>query len=356
MNDPTATAGAPVTARAWVTRELGDPTEVLERRVVEVPAPGSNEARIAVEAFCLNFNDIDVIRGRYLTLPLEAPFVPGMESVGVVEDAGAGAEHLLGLRVVGIPVMAHGGYAEHAVIDAATALVIPSWMSSVDGAAMHYPFHLGWFALHERGRLQPGETVLVHAAAGGTGSGALQIAKALGAAVIAVAGGPEKVAFCRELGADHVVDHRSTDLFEAVEDITSGRGVDVAFDTVGGATTVETFRCMGFGGRHLVVGFSEDIQLEDGAYLTPRPIAYGNFDLCGVCLVYVNDPMGTRRLLGFNWPSRAEGQAAHARLLEMLRTGTNRTVVSRVRGFYYFPVGRGAMERGETTGRLGVRI
>jgi NADPH2:quinone reductase len=355
MDDGTTPAAA-LAAQAWVATELGDPADVLAREVVEVPAPGPNEARLVVEAFCLNFNDIDVIRGRYLTLPLEAPFVPGMESVGVVEAAGPGAEHLLGLRVVGIPVMAHGGYAAHAVIDAATALVIPSWMSSVDGAAMHYPFHLGWFALHERGRLQPGETLLVHAAAGGTGSGALQIGKALGATVIAVAGGPEKVAFCRDLGADHVIDHRSTDLYEAVEDITGGRGVDVAFDTVGGATTVATFRCMGFGGRHLVVGFSEDIQLEDGAYLTPRPIAYGNFDLCGVCLVYVNDPMGTRRLLGFNWPSRAEGQAAHARLLEMLRTGAIRTVVTRELGFEEIPEGLGAMERRETTGRLVVRM
>jgi NADPH2:quinone reductase len=357
MSDATSTAaGGPVKAQAWVARELGDPTAVLERDLVEVPAPGPNEARVAVEAFCLNFNDIDVIRGRYVTLPLEAPFVPGMESVGVVEAAGPGAEHLLGLRVVGIPVMAHGGYAEHAVIDAATALVIPSWMSSVDGAAMHYPFHLGWFALHERGRLQPGETLLVHAAAGGTGSGALQIGRALGATVIAVAGGPEKVALCRELGADQVIDHRSTDLAAAVEDITNGRGVDVAFDTVGGATTVETFKCMGYGGRHLVVGFSEDIQLEDGAYLTPRPIAYGNFDLCGVCLVYVNDPMGTRRLLGFNWPSRAEGQVAHARLLEMIRRGTIRTVVSRELRFDDVPGGLGAMERRETTGRLVVRM
>ena len=153
----------------------------MERQTVDVPPPGPNEARVAVEAFCLNFNDIDIIRGRYLTLPLEPPFVPGMESVGVVESAGAGAEHLVGQRVVGIPVMAHGGYASYAVIDAATALGIPADMSSVDGAALHYPFHLGWFALHERGRLQPGETLLVHAAAGGIGSGVLQIGKALGA-------------------------------------------------------------------------------------------------------------------------------------------------------------------------------
>jgi NADPH2:quinone reductase len=346
----------PIEADAWVATRSGDPTAVLERQRVEVSPPGPNEARVAVEAFCLNFNDIDVIRGRYTTLPLDPPFVPGMESVGVVESAGPGAEHLVGRRVVGIPVMAHGGYASHAVIDAATALEIPTSMSSVDGAALHYPFHLGWFALHERARLAPDETLLVHAGAGGTGSGALQIGKALGAVVIATAGSPEKLAYCRELGADFAIDYRTTDFVEAVDEITYGRGVDVAFDAVGGDVTVQTFRCMGFNGRHLIAGFSQDIQLEDGNYITPRAMAYGNFSLCGVCLVYVSDPLGTRRTLGFNWPSRADGQEAHARILELLRTGTIRTAVTRQLAFEEIPTALEAMERRETMGRLVARL
>jgi NADPH2:quinone reductase len=344
--------GEMIEADAWVATALGDPTKVLERQTVEVRPPEANEVRIAVDAFCLNFNDIDIIRGRYATLPLDPPFVPGMESVGVVESAGAGAEHLVDRRVVGIPVMAHGGYASYAVVDAATALDIPSGMSSADGAALHYPFHLGWFALHERAKLQPGETLLVHAAAGGTGSGALQVGKALGAVVIATAGSDEKVAFCRELGADFAVNYRTTDFVEAVDEITYGRGVDVAFDAVGGDVTVQTFRCMGFNGRHLVAGFSEGIELEDGNYITPRAMAYGNFSLCGVCLVYVNDPIGTRRTLGFNWPSRAEGQAAHTRILELLRTEQIRTVIGRRLDFDDVPEALEAMEGRETMGRL----
>ena len=300
----------PVIADAWVATAVGDPSKVLERQQVEVSAPGCNEVRIAVEAFCLNFNDIDIIRGRYTTLPLEPPFVPGMESVGVVESAGGGAEHLVGRRVVGIPVLAHGGYASYAVVDAATTLDIPRAMSSVDGAALHYPFHLGWFALHERARLKAGETLLVHAGAGGTGSGALQVGKALGATVIATAGSEEKAAFCRELGADYAINYRTTDFVQMIDDITYGRGVDVAFDTVGGDVTLQTFRCMGFNGRHLVAGFSQDIQLEDGGYLTPRPIAYGNFSLCGVCLVYVNDPIGVRRTLGFEFAVAIRGSGS----------------------------------------------
>ncbi|CQD19040.1 Zn-dependent oxidoreductase [Mycolicibacterium conceptionense] len=147
------TATEAISAEAWVATALGDPAKVLERQTVEVRAPGPGKIRVAVRAFCLNFNDIDVIGGRYTTMPLQPPFVPGMEAVGVVESAGLGAEHLVGRRIVGIPSMAFGGYASYAIVDAATALELPDWVSDADGAALHYPFHLGWFALHERGRL-----------------------------------------------------------------------------------------------------------------------------------------------------------------------------------------------------------
>src|SRR5690625_7371024 len=103
----TPTDAHPIDAEAWVATELGDPATVLARRTVEVRAPGPQEIRVAVDAFCLNFNDIDIIKGRYATLPLQPPFVPGMETVGVVESAGPGAEHLVGRRIVGIPVMAY---------------------------------------------------------------------------------------------------------------------------------------------------------------------------------------------------------------------------------------------------------
>jgi NADPH2:quinone reductase len=351
-----APSGDPIEAGAWVVTALGAPTEVMEQQRITVPPPGPNEVRVAVDAFCLNFNDIDIIRGRYRTLPLAPPFTPGMESVGVVEAAGPGAEHLLGQRIVGIPTLAHGGYAQYSIVDAATAMELPAWVSDADGAALHYPFHLGWFALHERARLQPGETLLVHAAAGGTGSGALSIGKALGARVIATVGSDDKAKVCEDLGADLVVNYRTDDFVAAALDFTYGHGVDVAFDAVGGDTTIETFRCMGFNGRHVIAGFSQDIQLEDAAYITPRAMAYGNFSLVGVCLVYVNDPLGTRRTLGFNWPSRAEGQRAHATILELLRTGRIRTCIGRELAFDEVPSALAAMEQRATTGRLVVHV
>lgn len=351
----TSIAPQPIAADAWVATGLGDPADVLVRQRVQVRVPGPNEVRVAVRAFCLNFNDIDIIGGRYTTLPLQPPFVPGMEAVGLVESAGHGSEHLVGRRIVGIPAMAFGGYATYAVVDAATVLELPDWISDVDGAALHYPFHLGWFALKERGRLQPGETLLVHAAAGGTGSGALVLGKALGARVIATAGSDEKTAFCRTLGADHVINYRDDDWVQQVMDLTYGRGVDVAFDAVGGSVTVQTFGCMGLNGRHLMAGFAQDIALEDGDYLSPRPIAYGNFDLCGVCLVYVTDPVAIRRTLGFNWPARSAGLDAHVKILELLRTRAIRTVVGAKVPWSELPAALERMAARQTTGRLVVQ-
>lgn len=344
-----------VKAEAWVATALGDPTAVLERQIVEVRPPGQGEVRVKVSAFCVNLNDADVVRGRYAMMPLEPPFTPGMESVGVVESAGPGAEHLVGQRVMGIPALAHGGFAQYAVLDAATTQLVPSWMSDTDAAAMHYPFHLGWFSLVERARLQRGETLLVHAAAGGIGSAAVQLGKALGATVIATAGGPEKCDFVRSLGADVVVDYRDGGFADAVVEATFGYGVDVAFDTVGGSVTQETFRCMALHGRHLLAGYSQDIA-NDGALLSPQAAVYGNFSLVGVCLVYVNDPLATRALLGFNWPARSDGQVAHRKLLELLRAGTIRTVVTQEIGFDELPAAMERQERRETTGRVVVHV
>ena len=134
---------------------------------------------------------------------------------------------------------------------------------------MYFPYQVSYLALRVRGRVAPGDVVLVHAAAGGVGSAAVQLAKAFGATVIATAGTDEKVEFCRSLGADYGVNYRSEDFVAFVDDVTNGRGVDVAFDTVGGAVTTETFRAMAFNGRHLIIGFASGI--EDGGASAADP-------------------------------------------------------------------------------------
>jgi NADPH2:quinone reductase len=348
--------GDTVTATAWLATGHGDPADVLEQGTVEVAAPGPNEIRVAVRSFCLNFNDIDCIQGRYATVPTTPPFVPGMEVVGPVEAAGPGAEALLGRRVVAIPTGALGGYASHAVAPASMALELPDDVDDTVGAAIHYPFHLSWLALHDRAHLAEGETLLVHAAAGGIGSAAIQLGKLAGATVIATAGSDEKLGLCRDLGADHTVNYRTDDFVAVADEVTLGRGVDVAFDTVGGEVMQQTFGCMGFGGRHLLVGLASGIEQEDEATITPRPLLYGNFSVCGVCHVYVDDPIGFRRMTGLNFTAKADGLRTHAEIVRLLRQGRIRPVIGRELAFGDIPAALEAMARRETTGRLVVHL
>ena len=243
-------------ATAWVVSRLAAPTDAVEIQTVEIADPAANQVRIRVEAFCLDFNDTDTIRGRYGLLKFEPPFVIGMAAAGTVEAAGPGCEALLGRRVVGATAGVQGGYASVALLEGASLQQLPGWLSAADGIAMYFPYLLSYLALRVRGRVGTGDVVLVHAAAGGAGSAAVQLAKAFGATVIATAGTEEKADLCRRLGADYAINYRSQDFVAYVDDVTNGRGVDVAFDTVGGGVTTETFRVMAFNGRHLIIGFA----------------------------------------------------------------------------------------------------
>ncbi len=338
-----------VTATAWMATRLGGATEALATRTVEVGPPGPNQVRVAVETFSLDFNDIDTIHGRYGLLKFEPPFVPGMVAAGVVDAAGSGTEALLGRRVIGVTVGVQGGYASSALLDAATVQTLPSWLSFVDATALYFPYLLGWLALRERGRLRAGEIILVHAAAGGVGSGVVQLAKAFGAVVIATAGSDEKVDFCRQLGADHAVNYRTEDFVAYVQDLTNGRGVDLAFDSVGGQVTKDTFRTMAFNGRHLIVGFAADITLEEEP-VSLQPGIYGNFDLVGICFAFVDDPRLTHSL-GMNFLSRADGIRMWGEILQMTLAKQIRPVVGQKIDFGDVPRFLEMLERRETMGK-----
>jgi NADPH:quinone reductase len=271
--------------------------------------------------------------------------------LGHVDACGEGAESWLGRRVVATPTGAHGGYAESAIASAVMTFAMPDDLDVATAASIYFPFHLSWLSLFERGRLQPGETVLVHAAAGGIGSAAVQLAVHAGARVIATAGSDEKVQFCRDLGADVAINYRIDDFADAVLDATDGRGVDVAFDTIGGDVTVATFRCMAFNGRHLVVGFSGGIEAEDTGVI-PRPILFGSFDFCGVILSYADDPLAVKRFTGFNLPSRALGDTIHRNVLDLIRRGECRAIVGREVEFDEIPEALEAFESRATIGRV----
>ncbi|HYC22437.1 MAG TPA: NADPH:quinone oxidoreductase family protein [Candidatus Bathyarchaeia archaeon] len=342
-------------ARAWRVKHHGRPVDVLELGEIEVPPPGAGEVRLRVAAVTLNFNDLDGIHGRYRTVAAPLPYTPGMEVLGRVEACGAGAEGWLGRRVVAVPTGAYGGYAEAVLAPTAMAFEMPESLDDARAAAIYFPFHLSWLALHERARLARGETLLVHAAAGGAGSAAVQLGVLAGARVIATAGSADKLRFCRELGADLVVNYREGDFVAAVLEATDGRGVDVAFDSVGGSVTLETFRCMAFNGRHLIVGFASGIEAEDQGII-PRPMLFGNFSLVGVCHAYADDPRALKRATGFNFPSHADGERVHGQILDLVERGKLRPIVGREVPFGEIPAALEALEKRATIGRTVARL
>jgi NADPH2:quinone reductase len=195
-------------------------------------------------------------RGLYQVKPA-LPFTPGVELCGEVTALGPDTSGFaLGERVIGSSALGAGGFAELAVMDTATTFPAPDGLDNAQASAFYIGYQTGWFGLHRRARLQPGETLLVHAAAGGVGSAAVQLGKAAGARVIGVVGGPEKANVARTLGADVVVDRHTQDFVQVVKEVTQGHGADVVYDPVGGDTYQRSTKCVAFEGRILVVGFA----------------------------------------------------------------------------------------------------
>ncbi|MCX5058834.1 MULTISPECIES: NADPH:quinone oxidoreductase family protein [unclassified Streptomyces] len=232
--------------QAWQVHENGEPSEVMRLDEVERPTPGDGQVLLKVRAANINFPDVLMCRGHYQVRP-PLPFTPGVEICGETED---------GRRVIANPALPYGGFAEYAVADAAALLPAPDSLDDAESAALHIGYQTGWFGLHRRAHLEAGETLLVHAAAGGVGSAAVQLGKAAGARVIGVVGGADKAATARELGCDVVVDRKSEDVVAAVKEATGGRGADVIYDPVGGEAYTQSTKVVAFEGRIVVVGFA----------------------------------------------------------------------------------------------------
>jgi len=242
------------TVRALRVHELGKPEQVLRLEDVPEPELRPGDVRLRVHAAALNFPDVLMCRGEYQVKP-PLPFTPGVEVAGIVEDVGAAVEGVRpGERVIAIPT--HGGYAEVTSAPAAGVFPVPEAMPFAAAAALHVVYQTGHLALHRRANLQKGETLLVHAGAGGVGSAAIQLGLAAGARVVATAGGPEKVEVCRKLGAHLAIDYREQDFVDPVKEFTDGRGADVVYDPVGGDTYDRSTKCIAFEGRILIIGFT----------------------------------------------------------------------------------------------------
>ncbi len=239
--------------RAIVVEEWMDPADLVVGEIPE-PATKPGTVKIDVRAAGCNFFDILLVQGRYQVKP-PFPFVPGGELAGVVREVGEGVSGIAaGDRVLASGTT--GAFAEVAVAPAAAVHVLPDAMSFEAGAALPIIYPTSYGGLVYRADLREGETLLVHAAAGGVGAAAVQIGRALGARVIATAGGHEKCAIALREGAHAAIDYRAEDFVDRVLDLTDGRGADVIYDSVGGDTTQRSLKCIAWNGRLVVIGFA----------------------------------------------------------------------------------------------------
>jgi NADPH2:quinone reductase len=244
--------------RAVVCRELGPPESLRLESFASRPL-ATGEVRVALRAAGINFPDILMAAGEYQLKP-ELPFTPGMEAAGdVVEIGGEVSGVALGDRV--IAKLRHGAYADEAVVTPSQLTRLPSSFDYAEGATFLAAHSTAYHALVDRGQLKAGETLLVHGAGGGVGLAAVEIGKLLGATVIAAASSEEKLEVARARGADHGVLYSRGPFRDAVKRITQGRGVDVVFDPVGGEVFENSLRCIAWGARLLVIGFTGGIGL-----------------------------------------------------------------------------------------------
>jgi NADPH2:quinone reductase len=344
--------------RAWRTHRYGPPLEVLQLDRVPIPAPGPGELRVRVQAIPLNLNDIERITGGNMMVRPELPYSPGMEVMGIVDACGDGAAQRLGERVVAIPKGAYGGFAEYAICPSVSAFAMPEAIPLPDAAALYFPFHLAWLGLFDRAQLRAGESVLIHAAAGGSGSAAIPLAVHAGARVFATASSEAKLKLCRELGAHVTIDYSTQDFAAIVLAETQSRGVDVVFDNVGEAVVEKSMKCIAYNGRYLMMGFASDKTRADEKWIVPRRVAAGNFKLCGVMLAYAPDAMAQmlKKSMGWNFASDALGERITQEIVELVLTKRIKPVIGRVVELEELPAAIDAMAKRQSVGRTIVKL
>ncbi|MBW3622689.1 MAG: NADPH:quinone oxidoreductase family protein [Armatimonadetes bacterium] len=310
--------------------------DTLRLRDVPDPEPGAGQALVRVQAAGVNYADIAMRLGLYPGSP-EPPFVPGFEVCGTVESVGEGVEEFRpGDRVIGLlRSPQHGGYAEKAIVNAGTTFPLPDSLSFEEGAAFGIVFLTAYGCLKLQGHLQPGETVLIHAAGGGVGTAAVQLARAWGASVIATAGTDEKLERVRELGADVLINYRTNDFAERVTEATEGRGVDLVLESIGGEVFEKSYRLLAPLGRIITVGINSR---------TPNEVKTSS-------LLF-----NTRGALGFHMSALGSKpglyQACFDELKELLEAGTIRPIIG-----HRFPLGEAGeahrlMESRESFGKI----
>jgi len=362
MNDPTASSRShqlPETMRAWRVHEFGpEPLTAMQLERVPLPVPAAGELLVRAQGIPLNLNDMERVNGKNMMVRPALPVTPGMEVMGVVAACGPGTETWQGRRVVAMPKQATGGFAEYALCPIVSAFDMPESIPLPDAAALYFPYHLAWLGLVDRAELRAGESVLIHAAAGGAGSAAVQLAKQRGARVFATSGSEAKRSLCLELGADVAIDYEKEDFVAVVMKETNGRGVDVVFDNVGEGVMEKSMRCLAYNGRYLMMGFASDKRFADEKLIVPRRIAAGNFKLCGVLLAYADPTTQAmmKNAMGWNFCSQDLGAQIMSEIVDLVRAKKVRAVVGEVVGFDGVPAALTRMRDRKTVGRTIIRV
>jgi NADPH:quinone reductase len=317
---------------AWRGHSFGPPEILIWEEVLDPPL-AEGQVRIEIAASAINFPDVLFTAGTYQVKPTP-PFIPGFEVAGVVIESREPSLPV-GTRVAST-LDGSGGYASRAVARLNGTYALPDGIAFEDAAALTITYQTGHFALHRRAGIKAGDTVLVHAGAGGVGSAAIQLAKAAGATVIATAGGPDKKEVCRALGADVAIDYKNEDFVAIVKGRTGGRGVDIVFDPVGGDVFDLSTKCIAFEGRIVVIGFTSGRFPEARA----NHLLVKNYGVLGLhwgayCL---HDPAAVRRV-------QDELYALHGR-------GAIKPLISSRRSMSEAPVAMAEVASRATTGKV----
>lgn len=325
--------------KAVVCGTLG-PIEDLRIGELPMPQPGSNQVLVKVGIAAMNFPDQLIVKGQYQASP-QLPFAPGFEVAGTVVSIGNGVSGIRpGERVAALTLGSHGGYAEFAVADADRVVAIPASMALEPAAAFYSSYGTAYHALVQRGQLKSGETIVVLGAGGGLGLAAIQIAKALGARVIAVAGSQAKLDAARQSGADACINHHVDDVKAQIGSLTAGKGADVCLDPVGGALFDIMSRQMAWNGRLLVLGFTSGI----------------------IPSLRANLPMlKCYQLVGVFWDSFSarfpeENRWNFEQLFAWLSEGRITPQIDSIFGFQEYAAALGRLVQGSATGRLLLRV
>ena len=321
----------------WQADVFGEAKSVLNLRERDLEPPAAGMVELRVEATGVGLPDVLMTRGNYPAVR-KPPVTPGQEIAGVVTRVGPGCSVKVGDTLISSTRFAegHGGFAEYCVVHEAATLRRPKGMSPESAAGFWVPFHTGYVGVIQRGQLKAGESLLVLGGAGSSGSAAIQLGKAVGATVIATVSSEEKVAFCKSLGADHVINYRNVPIHEGVQQIFGRKGVDMIYDPVGGTAYDQAVKCIARHGRVILIGYSSGTW----ARIDPLNAVLRSYSLVGAF-------PGARSL--------EETRSQHETLCQMAEAGTIHTPIDQVFPFEQTPDAIARVATNDAVGKVIVR-